>query len=96
MRVYGAWIKDIAFFVQKHITPCAKCHSFLLVRDKPPRCARICETSLLCEGVIIVLVVVLVLAVAVAVVVVVVLHVPRSSAWLTPVGGAHAMKTQVS
>ena len=28
-------IKDIAFYVQKHITPCTVCHNFSLVCDKP-------------------------------------------------------------
>ena len=33
--VNGASIKDIAFYVQKHITPCTDVISSLLVRDKP-------------------------------------------------------------
>ena len=35
MRVYRAWIKDIAFYVQKHITPCTVVITSLLVHDKP-------------------------------------------------------------
>ena len=31
-------LKDIAFYAQKH--------NFLLIRDKPPRGAHICETGL--------------------------------------------------
>ena len=35
MRVYGAWIKDIAFYVQKYIAHGTVCYNFPLVRDKP-------------------------------------------------------------
>ena len=40
-------LKDIGFYVQKHITTRAVSHNFLLVHDKPPRGARICEAILL-------------------------------------------------
>ena len=35
MQVYGAWIENIAFYIQKHIAPRAACHDFPLVIDKP-------------------------------------------------------------
>ena len=35
MRVYGAWIKYIMLYVQKHITPLVMCYNPPLVRDKP-------------------------------------------------------------
>ena len=34
MRVYGAWIKLLMFYVQKHIAALAMCHNPTLVRNK--------------------------------------------------------------
>ena len=34
-QVYGAWIKDIAFYVQKHIAYRAICYNIPLDSDKP-------------------------------------------------------------
>ena len=36
MRVYEHGLKNIAFYVQKHIVHQAVCYNFPLVRDKPP------------------------------------------------------------
>ena len=48
MRVYGARIKRYRVLCSKHIAARSSlCHNFLLVRDKPPEGARICETGLL-------------------------------------------------